>query len=98
MDTRALRGGRLIEGRYDGAGQLLEIVFADLSVKHFTSVPRDVWQKLIAAPNAATFFEDRIQDEYPGKSAPKRSSRPSPGEPDTASGLSAKSKLNDLFG
>jgi KTSC domain len=98
MERKALKGGRLIEGGYDEAEKLLEIVFADLSVKQFKPVPREVWSRLLAAPNAGSYYEDRIQDEYPGSAAPKLTSRPktsnSTGDPAAA----AKAKLAALFG
>ena len=75
MERKKLRGGRLIEGAYSEADRTLEIVFSDLSVKQFKTVPHEVWKRLLAAPNAGTFYEDRIQEEYPGAAAPKLSAK-----------------------
>lgn len=99
MERRPLKGGRLIEGGYDQADRILEIVFADLSVRRFSAVPLEVWKRLQAAPNAAVYYEDRIQDEYPWSQAPKLSARPASAsaaaDDRTAS---AKARLDALFG
>jgi hypothetical protein len=98
MERKALKGGRLIEGAYDDAEKLLELVFNDLSVKHFKPVPFEVWKRLLAAPNAGTFYEDRIQDEYPASAAPKLTSRPKIVEASDDPAALAKAKLAALFG
>jgi hypothetical protein len=98
MERKALKGGRLIEGGYDEAEKLLEIVFADLSVKRFKPVPNEVWKRLLAAPNAGTFYEDRIQDEYPGSAAPKLTSRAKTTESVDDPAAIARAKLAALFG
>jgi KTSC domain len=98
MDRKALKGGRLIEGGYDESEKLLEIVFSDLSVKRFKPVPNEVWKRLLAAPNAGTFYEDRIQDEYPGSAAPKLTSRPKTADSASDPAAAAKAKLAALFG
>ncbi len=98
MERKALKGGRLIEGGYDESEQLLEIVFSDLSVKRFKPVPLEVWKRLLAAPNAGTFYEDRIQDEYPSSAAPKLTNRPMGAESAGDPAATAKAKLAALFG
>jgi hypothetical protein len=98
MERKALKGGRLIEGGYDEAEKLLEIVFSDLSVKRFQPVPHEVWKRLLAAPNTGTFYEDRIQDEYPGSDAPKLRSRPKRAESLDDPAAVARAKLAALFG
>lgn len=87
METRRLQGGRLRQASYDAATRELEIEFVDREVKRFKNVPQDVWRKLLAAPNPASFYEDRIEEEY----AVGR------GERRTDAG-SARKGLDDLFG
>jgi hypothetical protein len=98
MERKALKGGRLIEGGYDDAEKVLEIVFSDLSVKRFKPVPHEVWKRLLAAPNAGTYYEDRIQDEYPGGIAPKLTSRPKHAQSPDDPAAAAREKLAALFG
>ncbi len=97
MERKALKGGQLIEGGYDESEKLLEIVFRDLSVKRFKPVPLEVWKRLVAAPSAGTYYEDRIQDEYPSSAAPKLNSRPKSAESDDPA-AAAQAKLAALFG
>jgi hypothetical protein len=42
----------------------LEIEFAGGDVKAYKDVPAEVWRRLVAAPNPAVFYADRIEEEY----------------------------------
>ena len=86
MEQRPLRGGTLRSGAYDEREQRLELEFTDHSVRVFKGVPREVWQRLLSAPNPGAFFEDRIADEYPSQRGSPRTS------------ADARSRLDDLFG
>ena len=65
MERKALRGGRLQAAAYDASDRRLEIDLTDGERRIYRNVPVEVWRRLIAAPNPATFLEDRIEDEYP---------------------------------
>ena len=86
MDRRKLSGGRLRSAGYDGSAQRLEIEFVDGSLKTFRAVPAEVWRRFVAAPNPASFYADRIEEEYPFD----------PGRAN--SGNDARAKLDSLFG
>ena len=86
MERRPLRGGRLKAAGYDAREQRLEIDFADGERRIFKAVPAEVWRRLIAAPNPASFYADRIEEEYAFARAR------ADGRDD------AKSKLDSLFG
>jgi hypothetical protein len=86
MQHQRLSGGKLISVGYDAAQKTLEIGMADGSLKTFSNVPLEVYRRLIAAPNPASFYEDRIEEEYPVKTGRR------------AGDDSARSKLDDLFG
>ncbi len=73
-------------GGYDERDQRLEIEFSDGSVRVYQGVPAEVWRRLLAAPNPASFFEDRIADEYPNR----------PGSARATDG--ARDRLDALFG
>ena len=81
-----LRGGRLKSGRYDERAQELEIEFVSGDVKRFKGVPVDVWGRLQAAPNPASYYEDRIEEEYAVTAGERR-----------VDSNSARSKMDDLF-
>ncbi|HWS74639.1 MAG TPA: KTSC domain-containing protein [Quisquiliibacterium sp.] len=86
IERRALKGGRLRSGAYDEGGQRLELEFVDGSVTIYKSVPAEVWRRLLAAPNPASYHEDRIAEEYPVE---RGSAAPDP---------HAKTRLDALFG
>ncbi|MFP5462957.1 MAG: KTSC domain-containing protein [Gammaproteobacteria bacterium] len=86
IERRALKGGRLKAGAYDEGAQRLELEFADGSVLVYKSVPAEVWRRLLAAPNPASYHEDRIAEEYPVERGSAAA------EPD------AKARLDALFG
>lgn len=86
MERRALHGGRLRAASYDAREQRLEIDFVDGERRIFKAVPREVWRRLVAAPNPAVFYADRIEEEY----AFERTRVNQAGE--------ARSKLDSLFG
>ena len=86
MERHTLRGGRLQAAAYDIREQLLEIDFVDGERRTFQGVPAEVWRRLIAAPNPASFYADRIAEEYVS------SRGKAPGAAD------ARSKLDSLFG
>lgn len=64
MERRTLRGGRLKAAAYDAREQRLEIDFVDGERRAFKAVPPEVWRRLVAAPNPAVFYADRIEEEY----------------------------------
>lgn len=86
MQRKPLSGGRLRSAGYDERQQLLEIEFTDHSVTVYKHVPAEVYRRLLASPNPAAYFDDRIADEYPRE-------RGSAGGDDEA-----RRKLDDLFG
>lgn len=86
MERKRITGGRLRSAHYDERAGVLEIEFLDYSVKRFQSVQVEVWRRLLAAPNPATFYEDRIEEEYPVEVASHRTDE------------TARSQLDSLFG
>ncbi|MFO1199558.1 MAG: KTSC domain-containing protein [Burkholderiaceae bacterium] len=86
MERKTLRGGKLRSGAYDEREKRLELEFVDGSIRVFKGVPEEVWRRLLSSPNPASYFEDRIADEYPS----------APGS--HASSADARARLDDLFG
>jgi len=86
MERRTLHGGRLRAAAYDAREQRLEIDFVDGERRIFAAVPAEVWRRLVAAPNPAVFYADRIEEEY----AVERARASHAGD--------ARSKLDSLFG
>lgn len=86
MERRTLHGGRLQAAGYDAREQRLEIDFVDGQRRIFKAVPAEVWRRFIAAPNPASFYADRIEEEYAVEQAR------------AGTGGDARSRLDSLFG
>ena len=86
MEHKPLHSNRLRSAGYDRDEAVLEIAFANGTLRRYQHVPETVWRKLLSAPNPASFHEDRIEEEYPWVPGSK------PDNPD------AKKQLDDLFG
>jgi len=65
MQRQPIKGGRLKSAGFDERDKRLELEFADGSIKVFKGVPTEVWRRLLASPNPASYYEDRIAEEYP---------------------------------
>lgn len=87
MLTKLFTSGRLRKAEYDPASGQLDLHWDNKSILAYTHVPQEVYRRLCSAPNPATYWEDRIAEEYP-KGRPMTS----PADPDGAR------KLGDLFG
>lgn len=87
MLTKSFSSGRLRKADYDPATRQLDLHWQDKSILAYKHVPNEVYRRLCSAPNPATYWEDRIADEYP-KGTPMTSTA----APDAAS------KLRDMLG
>ena len=87
MQTRNFNSSRIRRADYDTASQQLDLHFDNKSILAYKQVPHEVFRRLCSAPNPATYWEDRIAEEYP-KGTPMTS---------TAAPAGSK-KLSDLFG
>lgn len=79
--------GRIRQITYDASQGQLEITWDNKTVTAYRPVPQEIFLRLSKAPNPATYFEDRIAEEYPKVEPAKKQ------ESNTAA-----KKLNDLFG
>lgn len=87
MPTKAFTSGRIRKADYDPASRQLDLHWENQSVTAYKHVPEEVFRRLCAAPNPATYWEDRIAEEYPK------------GTPRTSRGGDGGGKtLDDLFG
>lgn len=87
MATKTFSGGRIRKAEYDPASRQLDLHWDNRSVTAYKHVPEEVFRRLCSAPNPATYWEDRIAEEYP-KGTPMSSPAPGGGAKD----------LRDLFG
>lgn len=86
MPTKTFSGGRIRKAVYDAGSRQLDLHWDNHSVLAYKHVPEEVYRRLCAAPNPATYWEDRIAEEYPK------------GTPMPAAGAPGGKDLRDLFG
>ncbi len=87
MTSKTFTRGRIRKADYDPATRQLDLHWDNKTVLAYKHVPHEVFRQLCNAPNPATYWEDRIAEEYPR------------GTHSTSSGNSDAAKtLGDLFG
>lgn len=87
MPTKTFTSGRIRKAEYDPASRQLDLYWDTQTVQAYKQVPEEVYRRLCSAPNPATYWEDRIAEEYP-KAMPMKS----------GGGSDSAQKFNDLFG
>jgi hypothetical protein len=87
VQSKAFSSGRIRLVTYERRDQCLTLTWENKTVTAYRPVPEEIFQRLSCAPNPASYFEDRVAEEYPQVTV-VRSSR----EDDT------RKKINDLFG
>lgn len=87
MLTKTFTSGRIKKADYDTASRQLDLHWDNKTVLAYKHVPQEVYRRLCSAPNPATYWEDRIAEEYP---------KGTPMAPGAAS--DGAKKLGDLFG
>ena len=65
MPTKSFSGGRIRKAHYEPASRQLDLHFDNKSILAYKHVPEEVYRRLCSAPNPATYWEDRIAEEYP---------------------------------
>nr|WP_319565607.1 KTSC domain-containing protein [uncultured Rhodoferax sp.] len=73
MPSKTFTSGRIRLANYDTASKQLDLHWDNKSVLAYKHVPEEVYRRLCSAPNPATYWEDRIAEEYP-KGTPMKSS------------------------
>ncbi len=87
MTTKTFTSGRIRKADWQPATKQLDLHFDNGAVLAYKHVPEEVFRRLCSAPNPATYWEDRIAEEYP-KGTPAKSGAGGDGE----------KKWSDLFG
>jgi len=87
MITKTFTTGRIIQALFDPSNRCLELRWSNKTVTAHRPVPEEVFRRLCNAPNPATYYEDRIVEEYPKVQPAQR--------PETSS---TRKALDDLFG
>lgn len=81
MPTRTFTSGRIRRADYDAASRQLDLHWEGGKVLAYKSVPEEVFRRLCSAPNPATYWEDRIAEEYPKGTPRSGAAAPAAGRP-----------------
>ena len=65
MRRRAVESSVIRSVGYEQATAILEIEFQTDRKYRYFAVPRSIYQGLMAAPSAGTYFNQHIRDRYP---------------------------------
>lgn len=63
--TKTFTSGRIRKAVHDSATGQLDLHWDNRTVTAYKQVPAEVVRRLCSAPNPASYWEDRIADEYP---------------------------------
>ncbi len=78
MTTKTFTSGRIRKADYDASTRQLDLRWDNGQVLAYKQVPDEVFRRLCSAPNPATYWEDRIAEEYP-KARPAASGKAADG-------------------
>ncbi|MEN9466640.1 MAG: hypothetical protein RL081_641 [Pseudomonadota bacterium] len=65
MFTTTFTGGRIRQAYYDPVSRQLDLHWDTKAILAYKHVPQEVYRRLCSAPNPASYWEERIADEYP---------------------------------
>jgi hypothetical protein len=64
MERKRVNSSKIRSVGYDERNQTLEIEFTNGQVLQYLRVSHETYRRLMAAPNAAAYFEDNIAEDY----------------------------------
>jgi hypothetical protein len=67
MERKRVNSSRLRSVGYDEKSRTLEVEMSNGQVFQYTGVYSEVYRQFVAAPNATSFFDDKIAEEYSAK-------------------------------
>ena len=67
MERKRVNSSKLRSVGYDEKTQTLEIEFSNGQIYQYVKVYPEVYRRFMAAPNATSFYEDKIAEDYTGR-------------------------------
>jgi KTSC domain len=67
MERKRVNSSRVRSVGYDEKTQTLEVELSSGQVFQYSKVYPEVYRRFMAAPNPATFYEDKIAEDYTGR-------------------------------
>ncbi len=65
MERKRVNSSKIRAVGYDPKSQTLEVEFSDGKLIQYRSVSPEVHRQFMAAPSATSFFEDKIDENFP---------------------------------
>jgi YD repeat-containing protein len=69
MERKRVNSSKVRAVGYDERSQTLEVELTNGQVWQYTKVYPEVYRRFMAAPNATSFYEDKIAEDYTGRRA-----------------------------
>ena len=67
MERKRISSSKIRAIGYDPKSQVLEVEFNDGKLLAYSGVSPEVHQRFVAAPSSVSFFEDKIDENYPSR-------------------------------
>lgn len=67
MQRKRVNSSKVRSVGYDEKSQTLEVELSDGQVFQYVKVYPEVYRQFMAAPNPATFYDDKIAEDYTGR-------------------------------
>ncbi len=67
MERKRVNSSKLRSVGYDERSQTLEVELANGQVWQYPKVYPEVYRRFMAAPNPASFYDDKIAEDYTGR-------------------------------
>lgn len=67
MERKRVNSSKVRSIGYDEKTQTLEVELSGGQVFQYSKVYPEVYRRFMAAPNPATFYEDKIAEDYTGR-------------------------------
>ena len=67
MERKRVNASSIRSVGYDAGTQVLEVEFTSGSIVQYSGVSHEVHRRFINAPSPGSFFQDQIEENFPGK-------------------------------
>lgn len=67
MERKRINASNIRSVGYDPGKQLLEVEFASGSIVQYSGVSPEVHRRFMSSPSPGSFFQDQIEENFPGK-------------------------------
>jgi len=67
MERKRVNSSKIRSVGYDEKSQVLEVELSNGQVYQYVKVYPEVYRRFMASPNATSFFDDKIAEDYTGR-------------------------------